>query len=148
MEANGTKPPTLQDQIAALLAECERATPGPRLHCESDLFCIIDASGRTSDACDVAFVNEEKEDWALPGRPIDNARFIASARSGYPAALRGLALVVAALESANGVLAYASRKMRDNGELTAEMTIDCEIVAIDAALAAAARELSTAEGGE
>lgn len=83
---------------AALLAECraaldemeridKAATPGPWVALREEPLTIKDNSGATSDAADVCYINEEKEDWALPGRPKDNAAVLAVSRSIFPSVL-------------------------------------------------------------
>lgn len=74
-------------RLDEIRARADAATPGPwLLHKNGGELEIVDASGATSDASDIAFmhVHAEKEDWALPGTGYDNAEFIAHAREDIP----------------------------------------------------------------
>lgn len=86
----------LKAEGRALLA---KATPGEwLLHENGSSIEIVDSSGETSDASDIAYISDQptkgyvahmsdKEDWALPGTDIDNARLIVFLKNNAPVLL-------------------------------------------------------------
>lgn len=56
-------------------------TPGPWIISNTDRVTIKDNSGHTSDASDIAYINDEKENWGdyYDGDWTANARLIAAA---------------------------------------------------------------------
>lgn len=87
---------TLLDKLDALIAETEKATPGPWEAVEDAVCVKIDQLRDETALLDAFHPNYEKGDL--------DAEFIAYARTGYPAALRALKKAVEALHEADHAL--------------------------------------------
>ena len=63
------------------LSRYDGHTPGPWELDPNDPYEIEDGSGHTSDACDVGWANQEKENWddEYDGDPLANARLMCDA---------------------------------------------------------------------
>lgn len=149
----------LSSLIAARLAECERATLGPwEIHRNNPYRVVVNTGYRGVDT--VADCESLRHYWRGDRNRarIDrsaNVAFIASARTGYPAALRAAGVLAAALES----MAELSVKcFKCDGTQRSLHGTTCEVCGgtgklvvqrdarIDAALAAAAREIGAEVG--
>lgn len=148
-----TKTETVQAIAARLLAEAERATPGPWVWWDRKTkdnprpkkYDIAHLYGHGNKSVVSCYGREGLD--ALGRTPEDhaNAALIASSRTGYPAALRAVALLAAALETAHQGYrgtAYAFRTFNLEGDA---QLADGRASAIASALASAAEMLAGKE---